>query len=69
MTSYTHNVGPYALTVYGRGVAVAIATKEGTDIGLLQGDDAADLVDSLEHYDDGMTISLLNEYAQLLGKY
>lgn len=69
MTSYVHNVGPYALTVYGRGVAVAIATKEGTDVGFLQGDDAADLMDSLEHYDDNMTVSLLDDYARFFGKH
>lgn len=69
MTSYVQKVGPYTLTVYGHGVAVAIATKEGLDVGFLQGDDAADLMDSLEHYDEGLTVCLLKDYTQLLGKY
>lgn len=68
MKSYQCNVGPYVLTVYGNGTAVAIATASGTDVGFLQGDDAADLMDSVEHYDDNLTVSLLGNYTRLFGK-
>lgn len=63
MRSYQQTVGQYVLTVYGRGVAVAIATHDGRDVAFLQEDDAADLMDELEHYqDDRLMEQLCREY-------
>lgn len=63
MKSYQQTIGHYVLTVYGRGVAVAIATQSGRDVAFLQGDDAATLTDELENYQDEMLMrEVIAEY-------
>lgn len=52
MTQYTEQYGDYVVTVYGKGVAVAIQfesiTGELYDRAFLQGDEAAELVELLD---------------------
>lgn len=63
MRSYQQTIGRYTLTIYGRGCAVAIATTDGRDVAFLQGDEAADIMDEVEHYqNEALLEQLLSEW-------